>query len=128
MHPARDKVERRHDAFAHGLGHVAMQLVCGVATGDQRFGEFVHLDLGEAAAIALCFSQTADALLVDESLGRAVAARLGLRTIGILGILVEARSQNLIPKVVPVLDRLEQEAGFWIAPALRTCVLQLVGE
>ena len=87
-----------------------------------------NLDLGEAAAIALCLSHTADALLVDESLGRAVAARLGLRTIGILGILVEACSQNLIPKVVPVLDRLEQEAGFWIAPALRTRVLQLVGE
>lgn len=87
-----------------------------------------NLDLGEAAAIALCLSQTADALLVDESLGRAVAVRLGLRTIGILGILVEARARNLIPKVAPLLDLLEQEAGFWVAPALRTRVLQLVGE
>jgi len=76
----------------------------------------------------LCLSLTADALLVDESLGRAVAVRLGLRTIGILGILVEARARSLIPTVAPVLDRLEQEAGFWIAPALRTRVLQLAKE
>ena len=87
-----------------------------------------NLDLGEAAAIALCLSQTADALLVDESLGRAVAARLGLRTIGILGILLEARARGLIPKVAPVLDLLELEAGFWIAPALRLRVLQLADE
>jgi predicted nucleic acid-binding protein len=45
-----------------------------------------------------------------------------------LGILVEARARSVIPKVAPVLDRLEQEAGFWIAPALRTCVLQLAKE
>lgn len=65
---------------------------------------------------------------MDESLGRAVAARLGLRTIGILGILLEARRCNLIPKIGPVLDLLEQQAGFWIAPALRTRVLQLAKE
>ena len=55
-----------------------------------------NLDPGEAAAIALCLEQTADALLVDESLGRAVAARLGLRTRGSLGILLEARARHLI--------------------------------
>jgi predicted nucleic acid-binding protein len=87
-----------------------------------------NLDLGEAAAIALCLSQTADALLVDESLGRAVAVRLGLRTIGILGILIEARARTLIPKIAPVLDRLEQEAGFWVAPVLRIRVLHLAKE
>jgi predicted nucleic acid-binding protein len=50
------------------------------------------------------------------------------RTIGILGILVEARARGLIPKVAPVLDHLDQEAGFWIAPKLRARVLQLAGE
>ena len=87
-----------------------------------------NLDQGEAAAIALCLSQTAEALLMDESLGRAVAARLGVRTIGILGILIEARTRGLVPKVGTVLDSLEREAGFWIAPALRARVLQLANE
>ena len=87
-----------------------------------------HLDIGESAAIALCLAQSADALLVDESLGRAVASRLGLRTIGILGVLLDARSRGLIERVAPVLDDLDRTAGFWIAPSLRVRVLQLAGE
>jgi uncharacterized protein len=87
-----------------------------------------HLDLGESAAIALCLNQKADALLIDESLGREVAAKLGVRTIGILGILIEARRRKFIPDVKTILERLESEAGFWIAPSLRTRVLQLAGE
>jgi predicted nucleic acid-binding protein len=87
-----------------------------------------HLDIGESAAIALCLSQHADALLIDESLGRQVAAKLGVRTIGILGVLIESRRKQLIPRVKTVLDSLEIEAGFWIAPHLRNRVLQLAGE
>lgn len=87
-----------------------------------------HLDLGESAAIALCLSEHADALLIDESLGREVAAKLGVRTIGILGILVEARRRQLIPNIKTLLQRLEAEAGFWIAPGLLARVLALVNE
>jgi len=87
-----------------------------------------HLDLGESAAIALCLDQKADALLIDESLGREVAAKLGVRTIGILGILIEARRRKFIPDVKTILERLETEAGFWIAPGLRNRVFQLAGE
>ena len=87
-----------------------------------------HLDAGESAAIALCLNQKADALLIDESLGREVAARLGVRTIGILGVLIEARRRRLIPDVNTILQRLETEAGFWIAPGLRDRVLALANE
>ena len=87
-----------------------------------------HLDPGESAAIALCLSRHADVLLIDESLGREVATRLGVRTVGILGILIEARRRKLIPGVKAILGQLENEAGFWIAPSLRERVLQLAGE
>jgi predicted nucleic acid-binding protein len=87
-----------------------------------------HLDLGESAAIALCLNQKADALLIDEPPGREVAAKLGARTIGILGILIGARRQQFIPDVKTILERLETEAGFWIAPGLRIQVLKLAGE
>ncbi|MFA6543151.1 MAG: DUF3368 domain-containing protein [Limisphaerales bacterium] len=87
-----------------------------------------NLDTGESAAIALCLGKSAAALLIDESLGRAVAAQLGLKTIGILGILLEARQRGLISEVTSVLNRLESEAGFWIAPSLRRRVLALAGE
>jgi predicted nucleic acid-binding protein len=87
-----------------------------------------HLDPGESAAIALCFSQHADALLIDESLGREVAARLGLRAVGILGVLINARRRKMIPGVKIILDELENKAGFWVAPSLRQHVLHLAGE
>jgi predicted nucleic acid-binding protein len=86
------------------------------------------LDIGETAAIALSLKIGADALLIDESLGRSEALRLGLRTIGILGILIEAKNRTLIQDLKPLLTRLENEAGFWIAPDLRSQVLFLVGE
>jgi predicted nucleic acid-binding protein len=87
-----------------------------------------HLDSGESAAIAMCLDRHADALLIDEALGREVAGRLGLRTIGVLGVLLEARRRELIPEVKIVLDKLETDAGFWIAPELKNRLLQLAGE
>ena len=86
------------------------------------------LDAGESAAIALCLEQHADALLIDESAGRAVANQLGLRVVGIVGILIDAKNDGLISSVTVLLGRLEREAGFWISAELRRHVLQLAGE
>ena len=63
-----------------------------------------ELDIGEAEAIALAVEIQADLVLIDERRGRLVAAKLNLRYTGILGILVEAKSQGLITKVKPLLD------------------------
>jgi predicted nucleic acid-binding protein len=87
-----------------------------------------QLDIGESAAIALCLNQKADALLIDEKAGREVAAKLGVRTIGIAGILIDARIEKLIPSIKVLLDQLEREANFWISSELRRSVLQLAGE
>jgi predicted nucleic acid-binding protein len=87
-----------------------------------------ELDAGEAAAIALFLKQKAEALLIDELLGRELANKLGIRTIGIVRILIEAHDRKLIPSVKALLDRLENEAGFWISLDLRRHVLQLTGE
>jgi uncharacterized protein len=87
-----------------------------------------ELDIGEAEAIALAVEIQADQVLIDERRGRLVATRLNLRCIGILGILVEAKSQGLIAEVKPLLDALVNEAGFWIAEPLYNSVLRLVNE
>jgi|SRR5882672_11895780 len=87
-----------------------------------------QLHIGESAAIALCLKQKADLLLIDELAGREVAAKLGLRTVGIIGILIDARNDNLIPNIKLLLERLEREASFWISRDLRLQVLQLAGE
>lgn len=87
-----------------------------------------ELDPGEAEAISLALEIKAERVLMDERRGRMVADRLNLRYIGILGILVEAKSQGLILAVKPLLNALMNEAGFWIAEPLYRRILQMVGE
>ncbi len=86
------------------------------------------LDSGEAAALSLAVEIHADAVLIDERRGYEVAVQLGLRTLGILGILLRAKSAGFIPAVKPVLDALQQDAGFWLSEALRKQVLTAAGE
>ncbi len=49
----------------------------------------LELDEGEAEAIALSVGIGAELLLIDERLGRDIADRLGLKYIGILGVIEE---------------------------------------
>ncbi len=86
------------------------------------------LDQGESEAIALTIELGADLLLIDERLGRQVAGRFGLKFIGILGILLEAKHQGYLPLVKPVLDDLIHTAGFWVSQALYQHVLRTAGE
>ncbi|KAM3108625.1 DUF3368 domain-containing protein [Phormidesmis sp. 146-33] len=87
-----------------------------------------ELDVGEAEAVALAVEVQADQMLIDERRGRLVAARLNLRYVGILGVLVEAKGQGLIVEVKPLLNALINQAGFWVADPLYNSVLRLVNE
>ncbi|MCU0547784.1 MAG: DUF3368 domain-containing protein [Leptolyngbya sp. Prado105] len=86
------------------------------------------LDPGEAAAIALAIELNVDRLLIDERLGRSIATQHGIKMRGIIGILVNAKAQKLIPEIQPILDRLIQEAGFRVSQALYDRALQEAGE
>ena len=94
-----------------------------------------ELDIGEAEAIpterfaiALAVELQADQLLIDERRGRIIANKLHLKYTGILGILIEAKSQELVPLVKPLMNDLINQAGFWIAESLYKSVLQAVNE
>lgn len=87
-----------------------------------------ELDLGEAESIALALEIQADQVLIDERRGRLVANRFDLQYVGIIGVLIEAKSQGLIAAVKPLLDALIHQAGFWIATPLYNRVLQVVDE
>lgn len=88
----------------------------------------LELDPGEAEAIALAIELKADLLLLDERRGRTVASRFGVKFIGILGVLIEAKHKGVISAVKPVLDDLILAAGFWVKQPLYSRVLQTVGE
>lgn len=79
---------------------------------------------GEAEAIALALEMDMAQVLIDERQGRLVAARLNLKYTGILGILLEAKHQNLIATVRLQLGALIEKAGFWVAEPLYRKVLQ----
>jgi|SRR5580765_5240333 len=81
------------------------------------------LDAGEAEAIALAVEIGCDLLLIDERLGTKVAVEQGLQTLGLVGVLIKAKSEGLILNVGPILNDLEILAGFWIGDGLRERVL-----
>lgn len=83
----------------------------------------VSLDGGEAEAIALAVERKADLLIVDEQAARKAAQQRGLRIIGLLGILLEAKREGLIANVQEVINELVLKAGFWVNPVLKQEVL-----
>ncbi len=66
-------------------------------------------------------------LLIDEHMGRVVAARFGIRIIGLLGVMIEAKHRGLIPEVKPLVDAL-MNLGFRIGDDLYQRVRQATAE
>ncbi len=62
--------------------------------------------MGEVRAIILAEELGADHLLMDERAGRRVAKLRNLSVIGMVGTLLLAKQQGLIPNVKDILDEL----------------------
>ncbi len=86
------------------------------------------LDPGEAETLALALALEADLVLLDEKEARQAAVRVGLRRLGVLGILLEAKRRELLDEVQSSLDALRQIAGFYVSDALYKEVLKTAGE
>ena len=88
----------------------------------------LDLDVGEAEAIALVLEQNAAYILLDESDGRMAARLLGLRPLGVVGVLLRAKQRGDLQAVSPIVDRMRDEAGFFIAGSLEARILEAAGE
>jgi hypothetical protein len=70
----------------------------------------------------------ADLILLDEQEGRHAAQRMGLRVIGVVGVLLDAKAQGVVEAVQPHLEALRQQAGFYLSESLYQSALVLAGE
>ena len=92
---------------------------------------FVYLDAyadaGETAAMLLYKELEADYLLIDDKRGRKVAALNQIKTVGSLGVLLQAKRAGLIASIAPLLAQLDASPVF-ISRNLVETVLELAGE
>ena len=57
-----------------------------------------------------------------------MADAYGLHKTGLIGILLRAKLEGKVPSLREELDRLREEAGFWIGDGIYQQALQAVGE
>lgn len=85
------------------------------------------LGKGETAALILASELNADLLIIDDLKARKNAQTRKQAIIGILGIFLLAKSQNLISEVRKPLDDLIA-FGYWISPNLYQKILESANE
>jgi len=99
------------------------------ATANPSFRDQGLLGLGEGEREAILLALQKSALLIiDETDGRKVATRLGITSIGTLGVLVQAKLSGLIPELRAELNRLKAETNFRFTDKLFERALRSVGE
>ncbi len=86
-----------------------------------------EIDRGEAEAIVLAKEKRA-ILLIDEIDGRDVAAREGLRFIGLLGVLDQAKLNGFVHSVKDTLREIEEKTNFFLSEEMKIRTLKRAGE
>ena len=84
-------------------------------------------DAGETEAMLLYKELTADYLLIDDKRGRKVAKINQIKTIGSLGVLLQAKRVGLIPHIAPLLKQIADSPAYMNENLIQT-VLELAGE
>lgn len=70
-----------------------------------------NLDVGEATTLTLAIEHSGSSLvLMDEAIGRSYARAWGLHVTGLVGVLLAAKREGLVPRVRPFLERLRKDS------------------
>lgn len=86
------------------------------------------VDLGEASTIALALQMSEEnVMILDDLKARKLAKQLELKFTGLLGILLKAKQQQIIPSVTDIFMQL-RKVNFRVSEKLEQEVLKLAGE
>jgi predicted nucleic acid-binding protein len=84
-------------------------------------------DAGETQAMLLYKEVAADYLLIDDKRGRKVAKINQIKTVGSLGVLLQAKRIGLITRIAPLIEQIAASPVFMSESLIQT-VLELAGE
>lgn len=87
----------------------------------------LQIDKGESSAIALALEKENSTLILDDFKARKVAANLGLRYTGTIGIIIKAKMNGIIPSIKPLLEKITA-TNFRISSEIKLQALKEAGE
>jgi uncharacterized protein len=90
--------------------------------------KYYELDSGETEALALALQLKNIALIIDEKAGKRAAEKLGIKTVGLLGVILLAKQNKHIESVKLLLDDLKSKTTFHFSDSLYTQIIKLAGE
>jgi hypothetical protein len=61
---------------------------------------------------------------MDERDGRKVARSMGLKVVGLLGVLLKARREGRLRSLSQAMDRLREKAGFYVRADLYSAIIR----
>lgn len=101
-----------------------------VSPANRPLVDLLQMDLhnGESETIALAVQLAADIVFLDESEARRIARVYGLSITGVIGVLIRAKHEGRILSLQEELDRLRNDAGFWIGDDIYSKALRASGE
>ena len=87
----------------------------------------LELDKGEKSTLLAALADKADLVLMDEKIGRNMAEYLGLKVMGTLGVLLQARRAGLIESFRDAVSQMQAQ-GIFYNTALIEKLAATVGE
>lgn len=85
------------------------------------------LGQGEAEVLALACEEKKPLVIIDDEIARKIAKLQGIKLTGTAGVLLKAKTNNYIPEIKPVLEKL-REVGFYLSDRVIAEVLKISGE
>lgn len=88
----------------------------------------MNLHAGESEALALALERGIPGIILDDKHARIIAADLGLKVIGTLGVLILAKRKGFVNEVRPIITQMIERVNFRIAPSVLNRALSLIDE